>query len=411
MKARKTLWIAFAIVLVDMLGVGILIPIIPLLFTDPSYAYHLPLPESTGYLLLGALTALYPFMMFLAMPVIGQLSDTFGRRGLLALSLLGTAISYALFAIGIVFRNIPLLFVSRAFDGITGGNVAVAQAAIADTTTEEERVRSFGIISAANGIGFILGPLVGALLSDPEILSWFGAPTPFWFAAILSVLDMLAVLAFFPETLGVKTKHRIQFWRAFRNIKEAFTGRGRRALYFTSFLYQSGFAFIITFFGVYLVSRFGFGQRNIGFLFAFVGLLLAFTQLTLTGPISRRVSPRIVIPLSFLAMTASLIGVYFIRDPLALYLCIIPGGIGAGLGLTNLTALISTTSDGGQHGSVLGINSSVQALAQAIPPVFAGAIAAVFAPTTPVLFSALIIGAAAMFFTLWATPVRRYMPW
>ena len=411
MKAKKTLWIAFAIVLVDMLGVGILIPIIPLLFTDPSYRYHLFLAPSTGYLLLGALTALYPFMMFLAMPIIGQLSDTFGRRTLLAVSLLGTAVSYVLFAIGIIFRNIPLLFLSRAFDGITGGNVAVAQAAIADITTEEERVRGFGIISAANGIGFILGPLIGALLSDPEILSWFGAPTPFWFAAILSMVNMAAVLLFFPETLSVKTKHRIQFWQAFRNIKKAFTGRGRRALYFTAFLYQSGFAFIITFFGVFLVSRFSFGQRNIGFLFAFVGLLLAFTQIALTGPLSRRVSPRVVVPASFLLMSASLVGIYFIHDTLFLYLYAIPTGIGAGLGLTNLTALISTTSKDTQHGSVLGINSSVQSFAQAIPPVFAGAIAAVFAPTTPVLFSAFIIGAAGLFFTFWATPLRRRMPW
>ncbi len=398
MNSRKTLWIAFAVVLTDMIGVGILIPIIPLLFTDPSYAYHLDLSESTGYLLLGALTALYPFAMFLAMPILGQLSDTFGRRPVLTASLLGTALSYVLFGAGIVWVSIPLLFAARAFDGLTGGNIAVVQAAVADISSEEDRVRKFSVISAANGIGFILGPLVGGFLSDPKVLDWFGAPTPFWFAAILSGANMLAVILFFPETLRTRTRRKIRFWQAFANIKDAAAGADRRPLYVTSFLYQSGFAFIVTFFGVYLISRFGFDQRHIGYLFAFVGLLLAGSQILITGRLSRYVAPQDVIPAALLAMGASLIGVYFSRDPLLLYLFTIPAAVAASLVLTNLTALISTSSKDRQQGSVLGVNSSVQALAQAIPPLFAGAIAAVFAPTTPVLFSAATIIAAAAFF-------------
>src|SRR4051812_45697026 len=112
-RRTKILPIVFAVILVDMLGVGILIPIIPLLFSDPSYPYHLNIDRHTGYLLLGALTALYPFMQFLATPIVGQLSDTFGRKPLLAFTIFGTAISYALFAVGIIFRNIPLLFLAR----------------------------------------------------------------------------------------------------------------------------------------------------------------------------------------------------------------------------------------------------------------------------------------------------------
>jgi len=399
-KRSKILPIVFTVILVDMLGVGILIPIIPLLFSDPAYPYHLALDPSTGYLLLGALTALYPFAQFLATPIIGQLSDTFGRRPLLAFTLFGTAVSYALFAVGIIFRNIPLLFLARALDGITGGNVAIAQAAIADSSSHTHRAKHFGIIGAANGIGFILGPLFGGFLSDPKVLHIFGAPTPFWFAAGLSFLNMVAVLVFLPETHEHKTKRRIKFAQSFHNIKDAIVGKDRRSLYITTFVFQAGFAFIITFFGVYLISRFGFGQRQIGYLFGFVGLLLAFAQLTLTGPLAKRFKPYGIISGALFVMGVSLIGIYAVHDTLLLYVMTIPTAIAAALVLTNLTALISTTSGKEHQGTALGMNSSVQALAQAIPPVFAGAIAAIFAPTTPILFAGGIIIAAGVFFTL-----------
>lgn len=399
-NARLLLWISFAIELVDTMGIGILVPIIPLLFTDPAYPYHLHITADLGYLLLGGLTALYPFAMFIAMPILGQVSDTFGRRPILIFSLIGTSFAYALFGLGIMLRIVPLLFLARALDGLTGGNVVVAQAAIADITTDKERIQYFGIIGAANGIGFILGPVIGALLSDPGIVSWFSAPTPFWFAAALGLLTTLAVLFFFPETHRTRSKKRIRVWQSFDNIKDAAAGKERRPLYVTSFLYQSGFAFIVTFFGVYLVHRFAFGQRDIGYLFAFVGILIAFTQIAITGPLAKRVRPQVTIPAALGVMSAALFGIHFIYSVPLLYALTIPASVSAGLALTNLTALISTTSEDRQQGSVLGVNSSVQSLAQAIPPLFAGAVAAIFAPATPVLFAALSIGAAAIFFVV-----------
>lgn len=401
-RNRRVVWISFAVVLVDMLGVGILIPIIPLLFTDPAYPYHLDISAHTGYLLLGALTALYPFMQFVATPILGQLSDTFGRKPLLSLALLGSAGGYALFALGIISRNIPLLFVSRALDGLTGASVGVAQAAIADSTSEHDRIRSFAYLSAANGIGFILGPLLGAFLSEPSVHRIFGAPTPFWFAAGISLLNMLAVLYFMPETHTQLTKHRIRVWQSIHNIQEAFAGGGRRYLFATSFLFQSGFAFIITFFGVYLVARFGFEQDSIGYLFAFVGLLLVLTQLTLTGRLAKRLGAKQVIQGALFIMAASLIGIYFIHSVLFLYVLTVPCAVSCSLVLATLTGFLSTTSGKREHGSVLGVNSSMQALAQAIPPLFAGIIAAVFAPTTPILFAAASIIAAGLLFSYYS---------
>src|SRR6185369_2029743 len=113
------------------------------------------------------------------------------RRKLLAISILGTSASYVVFALGIVTKNLPLLFISRAFDGITGGNIAVAQAAVADITKPEHRAKNFGLIGAAFGLGFIIGPYIGGKLSDPSVVSWFSASTPFWFAAALSFFNFI----------------------------------------------------------------------------------------------------------------------------------------------------------------------------------------------------------------------------
>ena len=154
----------------------------------------------SGYIMFGFLVAVFPIMQFFATPILGQLSDRYGRKPVLALSLAGTALGYALFAVGIILRNIPLLFVARALDGITGGNLSVAQAAIADVTSPQDRTKNFGMIGAAFGVGFIIGPFLGGVLADPSVVSWFNAATPFWFAAILASANTAQVLFQFDET-------------------------------------------------------------------------------------------------------------------------------------------------------------------------------------------------------------------
>ena len=147
--------VIFFTILLNALGFGILIPIIPLLLADPKSQYFMLPPSFTlgqGYIIFGLLVASYPFMQFLATPILGQLSDKFGRKKILGISLAGTFISYVLFAVGILIKSIPLLFIARAFDGITGGNISVAQAVVADVTLPQRRASTFGLVGAAFGV-------------------------------------------------------------------------------------------------------------------------------------------------------------------------------------------------------------------------------------------------------------------
>lgn len=402
-RLRNPLVIVFAIVLIDVLGIGILIPVIPLLLTDPAYPYHLSsLTIKEGFVVLGLLTAIYPLMQFVATPILGQLSDRIGRRPVLAFSLLGTSLSYVVFAFAIITKNIPLLFASRALDGITGGNISVAQAAIADSSTPETRARSFGIIGAAFGIGFVIGPFLGGKLSDPSIVSWFDATTPFWFAAILALLNALAVFFFFNETIKEKTHGAMKFGQSLLNIWKAFTSKSLRKIFAVSFFFNAGFTFFTTFFGAYLIYRFNFAQGQIGDFFAIVGICIAFTQAFVTGFMGKRFSPYAIISGALLVVSATVLAYALVPTAGLLYLITLPQAMGMGLIMANLNALISRSASPQEQGQMLGIAASVQALAQSIPPVLAGFLAASFSPSAPIIMGSGVVFIAFLIFVFTA---------
>lgn len=394
MFKNKTIATIFLTIFIDLLGVGILIPVIPLLFASPlSEFYILPAGVSvkTGYLLLGLLIAVYPMGQFLATPILGQLSDIYGRRKILAVSLAGTSISYFLFAIGIVTHNIPLLFISRFFDGLTGGNISVAQAMIGDISTESNRARNFGMIGAAFGLGFIFGPFIGGKLSDPHTLSWFSATTPFYFAAILAFLNMLSVLFVLKETNKHMYFHKLTWNKSIRNIIEALKMKELKAIFLTSFFFNAGFTFFTTFFSVYLIKKFSFDQGNIGDFFAYIGLWSVITQGFVTRYVAKRFSEEKILRWS-LVSTGIIVLAYFLPQH-AWQIYLIPPffGLATGLTMTNLGSLLSKATDPKTQGKVFGINSSLQALAQLIPAIVSGFIAAILTPESPIMIASIFM--------------------
>ncbi|HTK60314.1 MAG TPA: MFS transporter, partial [Candidatus Baltobacteraceae bacterium] len=281
MSTKRPLAVIFLTVLVDLIGIGILIPVIPQLLANPESPSYLLTGQITareGLLLYGLLTAVYPLMSFLSAPILGQLSDRYGRRRILAVCIAGTASGYVLFALAILTKNLPLLFFARILPGITGGNISVAQAAVADITKPEDRAKNFGLLGAAFGLGFILGPLIGGKLADPNVLPWFGAATPFWFAAILAAFNLVSILMFFPETHRTDGVAKAFRWlKSMGDIAAAFRLKELRGLFTTSFLFYSGFGFI-SFFGVFLADRFGFNEGATGNYFAYVGICIVLAQ-------------------------------------------------------------------------------------------------------------------------------------
>ncbi len=384
-----------------MLGVGILIPILPQLLGVPTSQYFLldPSKADLGLFYLGLLTASYPLAIFFASPILGALSDKFGRRPILLISIFGTAISYIVFAIAIIYKNIPLLFISRIMDGVTGGNIAVAQAAVADTTAEKDRTRIFGIMGAIWGIGFVLGPYIGGKLTNHNLVSWFSSSTPFIFAALISLINVVSIYFFFSETnLSLQKTKKVDYFGAIKNIIKANSFPTIRRLFLTVFIFTAGFTFFTSFFNVYVSRKFNFTANDVGNFFGFVGVCIIFAQLVIVPAISRRCADWKTLRYAYFFTAIGLALTFFAKKPSVLYFLVLPFAIPYGLLQSNFTSLITRKADPERRGEVLGINTSIVSLAQAIPPLLAGVVAALISPWTPMAIAAILIFIAGIVF-------------
>lgn len=393
---KRVLPILFATLLIDMVGVGMVIPIIPIIFTDPtSPAFILDgYSRSMQFLFAGIVTAVFGFMQFIAAPILGELSDVYGRKRLLLLGVGVLAVSQMLFGFGIAIGALWLLLVSRAIAGLAGANISIAQASIADVTEPKDRAKNFGLIGAAFGIGFILGPLLGGLIASTA----HSASAPFWFAGMLGVLNVLFVTFFLPEThLVRKARRSFTLLKGIRNIQAALLDVDARIVYGASFLYMSGFTFFTSFSGVLLVARYGFTEAGIGTFFAIVGGWIVLTQLFILRFLTKLYSERKILRISLLALALSLALYPFMPSHEFLYVLLPFLTIPQGLSMANMGALISKSVSAEKQGAALGINSSLIALAQGIVPLLAGIGSGLVAIQIPFLVGSCFIATAWVF--------------
>ena len=389
----KILFTIFVTIFIDMLGVGVLIPVYPLLVLPSSPFRVIPngWSISEGFILLGWLSSTFPLAQFICAPILGQLADRFGRKKILAISTFGTGFG--------ITHCLPLLFIGRMLDGCTGGNISVAQAVIADISTPKNRAKNFGLIGMAFGIGFILGPFIGGKLSDSHLVSWFSAATPFYFTAFLSLINVISIRTFLPETLKIKSEQRIDITRPFNNIIKAFRGPGLRSIMPSIFLFNAGFTFFVTFFAVTLANKYHLTQSSIGNFFAYVGIMIFCAQAIMVRRLSGRVEDYKILRFSMFGTALSLFSYYIIPASSGNLIYLIPPIMATCNALTMAfnAAIVTRVTPKNIRGESLGINSSVMAIAQAIPAILSGYVASMY-PTLPILVGSFVVMLAGLCF-------------
>jgi multidrug resistance protein len=351
---KSQLGIILLTIFIDMVGFGIVIPVLPL------YAQHFGASSVTN----GFLVGIYSAVQFIVSPLIGKLSDRVGRRPVLIFSVLGTAIGFALMGAA---TTVAMLFVARIIDGVSGGNIGTAQAYIADITTPEERSGAMGFIGAAFGLGFIFGPAIGGLLSGH-----FGYSAPFYFAAALALFNALLIYLRLPESLDAEHRahpaHRQRIVEVLQHSQRS-TFTTVIAIYF--FLI-TGFSIMTALYALFMHNRFGLDARHTGYIFAFIGIIGVLIQ----GGMIRRLVPkygeRILAAVGAFVLAVSLFVLPFSSGMAVLLVA--SGGIAVGNSFLTPTinGLLSRSVDKRWQGRALGLMQSSGSLGRAVGPALAG---------------------------------------
>ena len=367
---RSPLFVILVTVFIDLVGFGIVIPVLPYYLEDPRF--------NASPVALGLLFTSYSVMQLIFSPVLGRLSDRYGRRPVLLVSMTGTAVGF--FVMGAA-TTLWMLFAGRILDGITGGNISTAQAYVADVTTVEDRAKGMGMFGAAFGLGFIFGPALGGLLSRWDISA------PFYFAGALALANAVLLYFVLPETVvpGHPARAARPGWGYF-----FLQLRQRRLALVLSiyFLFVVAFSIMTTVFALYTMYRFGFDAQQNGYLFAYIGLLAVVVQGLLIGRLVRRFGEVPLVVAGALVLAVSLVILPSVGPPpryaggvAGLLLLMTCFSLGNSFATPTLTSLASKTAGAAEQGGVMGVTQSAASLARAVGPLLGGVL--IYSATAP----------------------------
>lgn len=379
MKGNKALLTIFLIVFIDLLGFGIILPLLP--FIAQKY-FASPLT-------IGFLTASYSFFQFIFAPILGRLSDRYGRKKLLIISQFGSMIGYFILAFA---NNLPLIFLARIIDGITGGNISIAQAYIADVTTKENRAKGMGLIGAAFGLGFIFGPAIGGSLSKIS----YSAPAIL--AAVVSLITIITTYFFLKESVNTqKTSHSNETRLNWQSIKKVFIKPSLTLLIFAFFLVNLSFSSFQGIFPLYSEKKFRFGPTENGWIFTYIGILVVLIQLKIMPFLVSRLKEKRVMQFGLFLLSLGFFLLPFSNNIYLLGLFLTFLSFGNGLFNPAIQALASEKVGRLEYGEVLGIMQAFGSIGRILGPIIAGELFAA-SLNLPFYFSFIVVFMLVLFF-------------
>lgn len=372
MKSNRNIYIVALVAMVNMLGYGIIIPILY------SYSKKFGLTDFQN----GLLFASYSICQFISTPTIGRLSDKYGRRPMLIVSIIGTAVSFFMMAFA---PNVAFLFLSRALDGLTAGNIPVVFAVISDTTKPEERAKAFGIVGAAFNFGFVFGPAIAALTVS------FNPAIPFIIAGAITTAAAALCYFYLPETNKHMNEVRHGKLFDFRKMWRTLFDPNVGATFIITLVLMLAFsASIIYGFQPFTLNVLKITESQNALLFTLFGVIGLISQTYLVGRFSKKFGMKKSFTTSLLFIALSFIIIYFSRSLPVFVTAMVILGLFNSIAQTLIPTILSQEADAKSQGSIMGLNSSYQSIGMIIGPIIGGVIATVAIPL-PFLFGAMLM--------------------
>jgi DHA1 family tetracycline resistance protein-like MFS transporter len=362
----RPLLVIFLTIFVNLVGFGIIIPLLPF------YAERF----GASGLTIGLLFGVFSLCQLVASPVLGELSDRYGRRPVLIFSLAGTVLSFVMLALA---QSIAMLFLARIVDGLSGGNIATARAYVADITEPKDRSRAYGVIGAAFGLGFILGPALSGVLAPISYTA------PIWAAAGITLVATLMATLWLPETVHRATAST---GSPIRSLAQLWDRPVVRRVLIIDFVYWLAFAVFQTTFALFVARRFGFGVGETGYFFAAFGVLGAVVQGFMIRPIVARLGDKATFILGLICSATGLVAATLTASVALFALALVPLALGIGFGHPTMSALVSRAAKEDEQGRVQGAASAIESLGRTIGPVWGNASLQRFGESMPYISAA-----------------------
>jgi DHA1 family tetracycline resistance protein-like MFS transporter len=374
MERRKEFMTISVIVLTEILGWSLILPFLP----------YYALEFGASPIVVGLLISTFSVFQFISAPIIGKLSDRYGRKPLLIISQFSTFLGFMILGFA---NSLFMIFLSRVVDGLFGSNMTLSNAYVTDITKGKERTKAFGYLGAIFGLGFFIGPAIGGFLA---LISY---ALPSFIAAGMSLITILLIVLFLEETVEVEKKVDLKA-SDFFPMKDFFKGVRRKELRYMFaelFVYLTAFTIVTSTLALYVDAQLGLGPEQVGILLMIIGGVRIVFQLALLPKLINRFEERPLAVAGMLLVAASMFGLFFVNSIVPLYLGVGIFSVGAGLTRPMIISMISKKAGEKERGQVMGVADSLGSIARIISPLIGGYVIESFYPGTLGLLAGIVM--------------------
>ena len=393
----RTIFPFFLVIVLDIMSINIIAPVLAPLVNNPhSVLFGADASNISRHILYGVIQALGPLCYAVGAPVLGYISDRVGRRKVLLICVLGSLVGLLAYIIGFKTASISIILLGRVVAGFTSGSLAVAQSAIADISRGPTKAKNIGVIAVAMTVGLISGPLLGGVLSDPTVMSWFNNSTPFYAGIILSALNLIILIFTLRETHG---KALGQHQGLAKDLHHMIFKNGIHFILLTYFVFELGWSMYYQALALLLAQDFHVTNKVIGFFASYVGLLISFFLIYgVRFVVDRFQLTRIVKPSFFVGIIVLLVG-YFFNTITIQWIIAVPISIMVAFCYSILITMGSDKVDPDRQGLFMGTGDALLSIAFAITALF-GSMLAIKSAVLPELVAAILFAIAWLLFPL-----------